>query len=185
LARRSDERILDADEVLNCAYFQTALTDRPLSRALPLLRAISISVVLGLGLMLGLLRLVSPRRAPPPASLRTSVSAPATAFQEEGLEIKVLVRNEADQPAHDIRVILSGRSMRYLVCQAVDPAEAFEEATPQYVSAWLGDVEPGEIGAASFRFTSNTIGKLDLAAHITATNVSVPTKTPIECEVMP
>jgi hypothetical protein len=185
LARRTDERILDADEVLNCPDFETTLAGRPPSRLVPILRTTLLSAALGLGFMLGLIRLVGPRKAPPPAFLRTSVTAPATVFQEEGLEIKMFVRNEAEQPASDIRVYISGRSMRQLICQSVEPAEAFEEATPQYACAWLGELGPGEIGTVSFRFSANVTGKLDLAARVTAANVSTPDTTPIECEIVP
>ena len=184
-ARATHERIVDADEVLNCPDFATGLVTQPVRGIWARLRTPLVGVAVGLGLMLCLIRLVGPRSAPPPIELRTSVGTPDSIFQEDLLEIKILVCNEADHPAKDVRVVLSGRSMRGLLCQSVDPPEAFEEATAQYASAWVGDLESGQIGGVTFRFSASGTGKLDLAAHVTAANLPVPSVTPVHCEIVP
>jgi len=186
LARATDDRILDADEALNCPQFETRLPSRaPARRVLPLVRTLVIGAAVGLGLMLGLSRLVA-LRALHSTPLRTSVSAPASMFSEDPLEIKVFVLNQADQPAQDVRVALAGRGMRSLTCQAVDPAECFEEATPQRVSAYLGEIAPGDIGAVAFRLSANrTAAKLPITALVTAATLEVPDQTQIEIEIVP
>lgn len=175
--------MLDADEVLNCPFFSSLLTSRPLHRR-PFVGATAIGVVAGLGVMFGLIFLVSPRRAPP-VTLQAEASAPPTVFQEEGLEIKVSVVNRGKQPARHVRIRLAGPEIRDLTLQAVEPQEVLEESTAQYVLALLGDIEPGESGSALFRFTSQRTGPLKLTAMITAANVPRPTTIPVESEVMP
>jgi hypothetical protein len=185
LARASNERVLDADEALNCPQFQTRLPDRaPARRVLPALRTLIIGTVVGLGLMFGLSRLVAPK-ASAPISLRTSVSAPATMFSEDPLDIKVFVQNQADQPAEDVRVALAGQGMRGLTCQSVDPAECFEEATPQRVTAYLGEIPPGDIGRVAFRLSPGGTGRFAISAVVTAAALEVPDRTQIEVEVVP
>jgi len=185
LARAANERILDADEPLNCPQFKTRLPDRaPARRVLPAMRTLIVGAAVGLGLMFGLSRLVAPK-APHSTSLRTSVSAPASMFSEDPLDIKVFVQNQADQPAEDVRVALAGRGMRSLTCQAVDPAECFEEATPQRVTAYLGEIQPGDIGAVAFRLSAGGTGTLPISAIVTAATLEVPDRTQIEVEVVP
>jgi len=185
LARATNERVLDADEMLNCPQFGTRLpASAPARRILPLIRTLVIGAAVGLGLMFGLSRLVA-RKAPHSTPLRTSVSAPASLFGEEPLEIKVFVQNQADQPAEDVRVALAGRGMRSLTCQSVDPAECFEEATPQRVTAYLGEIAPGDVGIVVFRLSTGSTGRFPINAVVTATTMEVPDQTQIEIEVVP
>jgi len=184
-SRRTDERVLDADEVLNCPEFATCLTPGIAQAVAPFLRTAAIGIAVGLALMFGLTRLAAPPAPPEEASLRTSVSAPVTVFREEELEIKVFVLNQSDQPAREVRVQLSGRDLRKLTCQDVDPPDCFEEAIPQRVSALMGDLGPGEITAVTFRFTSESIGRLNLAAYVTAANLAKLHTTEIKCEIVP
>jgi hypothetical protein len=184
LERATNERILDADEALNCPRFSTRLTLGPSRSVLPYVRTTAIGLVVGLGLMLGLSRLVAPKPAPP-VSFRTSVSAPDSVFSEDPIEIKVFALNESEKPAEDVRIFVAGRSVRQLTLQSVEPPECFEDATPQRVTAYLGELQPGDIGFIIFRFTASDAGELDLAAYVTATNLPAPEKTPISCEVVP
>jgi hypothetical protein len=184
LARATHERILDADEMLNCLQFTTGLTLARRRSILPFLRTAVVGLAVGLALMFGLSHLVAPK-PPPEITFRISLGAPNTVFGEDPIEIKVFVLNQSDKPAEDVRVFIAGRSMRQLTCQAVEPPDSFEDATPQRVTAYLGELPPGEIGSVLLRFTSSRTGKLDLAAYVTAANLPVPDKTPIDCEVMP
>jgi hypothetical protein len=185
VSRATDDRILDADEVLNCPQFGTRLpSSAPARRVLPIIRTVAIGAVVGLGLMFGLSRLVAPK-TPGSTRLQTSVSAPTSMFREDPLEIKVFVHNQADQPAKDVRVALVGRGMRNLTCLAVDPAECFEEATPQRVSAYLGEIAPGDIGTVLFRLSAGSTGKLPIAALVTAATLEVPDQTQMEIVVVP
>jgi len=183
--RRTDERVLDADEVLNCPEFTTLLAGRLPPTGPHVARTIIVAVVLAAAVLLLAARLLRPRELPPPAALRVSVSNPESSFREDRLEFKVLVLNQSNRPARDVRVYLTGSSMKDLLCEYVDPPESFEEATPQRACAWLGPLEPGQIGTILFRFRPNCTGTLHLAAFVTASNLEVPAQTPIKCEVMP
>lgn len=184
LARATHERILDPDEALNCPQFSTRLTLGPSRSLLPFVRTVAIGLVVGLGLMLGLSRLTAPR-PPPEVSFRTSVSAPESVFGEDPIEIKVFALNESEKLAEEVRISIGGRGVRRLTLQSVEPPECFEDATPQRVTAYLGELQSGEIGSVIFRFTASDAGRLDLAAYVTATNLPAPEKAPISCEVVP
>jgi hypothetical protein len=106
-------------------------------------------------------------------------------FQDSGFDVTVLVRNEAEHPAREVEVHISGRSMSYLSCQYTEPPEAFLEGTPRMVRALLGDLEPGQIGSVLFHFLASRTGELDLAAYVTAANVQGTEKVPVEGEVVP
>ncbi len=179
LARATNERILDADEALNCPQFSTRLTLGPRRSILPLVRTVAIALVVGLGLLLGLSRLTAPKPKPPPeVSLRTSVTAPDSVFGEDPIEIKVFALNESEKPAEDVRISIGGRGVRRLTLQSVEPPECFEDATPQRVTAYLGELPSGEIGSVIFRFTASETGELDLGAFVTATNLPAPERNP-------
>lgn len=185
VARATDERILDADEVLNCRLFETRLSARgPVRAVFPLIRTVVIGAAIGLGLMFGLSRLVG-RKPPPATPLHTTVSAPASLFSEEPLEIAVSVLNQAERPAEDVRVALAGRGMRSLTCEAVEPPECFEGAMPQRVTAYIGEIPAGETGTVTFRFSASGPGKLKLATFVSAATLPVPDQTPIKCEIVP
>jgi hypothetical protein len=119
------------------------------------------------------------------ASVRVGVEAPDSIVQDEGLTVTVIVANVGEEPARDLRVVLSGRSLPWLVCQYVDPEECFLEASPRAVAAALGDLPPGGIRSVGFRFLVRRAGELRLAAHVTAANLEMPAKRPVECEVLP
>lgn len=186
VTRRSDDKILDADAALNCAEFSSLLvTAGPAGwvnwRRLWKTAALAIVVV---GVCLGLRWYQTPRAAPP-VLLKTSLRVPASSFQDEGFNVTVLVRNQADQPARRVEVLISGRSMTHLTCQWVDPSEAFMEASPKSVRTLLGDLEPGEIRSVQLHFSAREPGELDLTAHVTAANVEAPTRVRISSEVVP
>lgn len=183
-SRAPDERVLDADEVLNCPLFSSLLVSRPLHKR-PFVGATAVGLVAGLGLMLGLIFWFGPGKTPPQASLKVGVDVPPTAFQEQGLEVGVSVQNLAEKPAKDVRLVISGPGMSDFVCQYVNPPEAFEESAPRYTSARIGDVEPGQTTSVLFRFACHRTGRIRLTAMVTAANVPLPTKAPIDCELVP
>ena len=187
-AHPMEDRIVDADAELNCLEFDSILvTAGPAPRRLlALLRTALIAVAATLAVMFGVIRLHGGLTRPlPPVLLRASVSTPPVSFQDSGLDVKVLVRNEADHPARDVEVRISGQSMLHLTCQYVRPSEAFLNATRRSVSALLGDLEPGEIGSVVFHFVAAQPGELDMTAHVTAANMEGPQKLSIEGEVVP
>jgi len=194
-AREPGVRVLDADEVLNCAEFSSTLTTTgaALRRVVlvpwagrPARRLGFLAMVVALAGALAVVHTYwAGSRAVPPALLRVAVSAPPVSFQDEGFDVNVLVLNEADYPAREVKVFISGRSLRHLTCQSVEPPEAFLEASPQVVCALVGNLGPGEIGSTVFHFLSAKSGELDLSAHVTAANVEGPQTLPMEGEVIP
>lgn len=186
LARATHERILDADEALNCPQFSTLLTLKA-RRPFPLLRyarTAAIGLVIGAGLMLGLSRLTAPKPQAP-VVFRTSVNAPETVFGEDPINVRVFAANQSEKPAQEVRVAIGGRDLRRLTVQSVDPPESFEEATPQLVTAYLGELQPGQIGSVAFRFTASETGELNLTIFVSAANLPVAERTAINCEVVP
>jgi len=185
-SRPADEHISDADEVLNCPLFASRLTGAPAPRALGrLVRTGFLAAALAtLGIIVAL-RLLSGPSPPPAAALRVSASVPASSFQEEGFPLVVLVKNESDHRARDVRVRVSGRSLAHLTCQYCDPPEAFLEASPQQLLAALGDLPPGEIGAVTFQFTAGGAGEFTLAILVTAANLPAPARASVSGEVLP
>jgi len=187
LSRRTDDHVLDADDVLNCPDFSSTLAAgaeagaarRPRSGALwlvgvaLLVAAIAVSV------------LRRPAGEPAPGPLRVAVESPSSVMKDEGLDITVLVANRSEQPARDVKVIISGRSVASLVCQYVSPEEAFLEATPKVVTAALGDMDASAIQSVAFRFLPNRAGNVALTVLVTAANLDTPNRTPVECEVLP
>jgi hypothetical protein len=187
-AREPGVRVLDADEVLNCPEFSSTLTVGGPERGqlVRVLRTTLLSVVVGLAVMVGLTRFYRARSEPPPqVLLKASVRTPSVSFQDAGFDATVLVRNEAEYGARQVEVIISGRSVRHLTCDRVEPAEAFLEASRQSVRALLGDLQPGEIGSVLFHFTAQQAGELDLVALVTAANMEGSVRLPIEGEVVP
>ena len=75
--------------------------------------------------------------------------------------------------------------MRGLTCQSVDPAECFEEATPQRVTAYLGEIAPGDVGIVVFRLSTGSTGRFPINAVVSAATLEVPDQTQIEIEVVP
>ena len=187
-ARESGVRVLDADEVLNCPEFSSTLVAGAPGRRrlLRVLRTALVAIVGTLLLMLGAIRVYHRvTELPPPVLLRASVSAPAVSFQDDGFDVTVLVRNQAEHAARQVEVIISGRSMRHLTCDRVEPAEAFLGGSGQSVRALVGDLQPREIGSLLFHFTAQETGEMDLAAHVIAANVEGSVRVPIEGEVVP
>ena len=186
VTRGTNEKILDADAVLNCSEFSSLLvTGESIGwltwRRLWKTAALAIAVA---AIFVGVRWFQAPRTAPP-VLLKTSLRVPATSFQDEGFEVTVLVRNQADHPARSVQVLVSGRSMNHLICQWVDPSEAFMEASSKSVRTLLGDLEPGEIRSVQLHFSATKPGELDLTAHITAANLETPARLRISSEVIP
>jgi len=189
-ARRSDDRVLDADEALNCLEFSSVLVGRGAAiagrgttpRRLWVLAA---AVVLGAAAAAGVMRSLEPPAETQGASLRVAVDVPETVIQDEGLTISVIVANEGKAEARGVRVILAGRSVAGLICQYVTPEECFLDASPKSVAAALGDLPSGEMRQVSFQFLTTRAGDLKLAAHVTGANLETPKKLPIECQVLP
>ena len=184
-SRAPDERVLDADEMLNCPYFASTLVSGGPSRARPLFRTLGVALLAGLVMAFVLWRLAVGPTPAAAATLKADVTAPTSAFQEEGLEITVNVINQADQPAREVLIRLAGPGMGALECQGVTPAECPVETGARHVLVLLGDLEPGQATAVSFRLAATHTGKQQLTTQVTAANVERPTLVPIECEIMP
>jgi hypothetical protein len=187
LSRRTDERIVDADAVLDCPDFSSLLVTAGLPSFFhrPLVRTTLLGLVLAVPVLLGLLRLLTPPPPPPPAAIKVSARATPASFLEDGFDVTVFVHNQADHPATEVRVFVSGRSMSHLICQYVDPPETFEDASPRATSAFLGDLQPGQIKSVQFHFRSTRASELALVTHVTAANLDVLTRVPLSCEVLP
>ena len=186
LTRLTEDKILDADAALNCSEFSSLLVTGESTGGLDWRRlwktaALAIAVA---AVFAGLRWFPAPRTAPP-VLLKTSLRVPATSFQDEGFNVTVLVRNQADHPARSVQVVISGRSMNHLICQWVDPAEAFMEASSKSVRVLLGDLEPGEIQSVQLHFPATEPGELALTAYITAANLEMPARVRISSEVVP
>ncbi len=178
---------MDSGESLNCPDFTSILTGSPIrSHLWRLLRTAAIAVVLSLGVFLGGVRVYEAMtRPPPPVYLRAKVSAPGECFRESGFDVKVLVLNEADFPAEDVQVFISGPTMPKLIWQSVEPSEAFVEWTERTACAWVGRLEPGEIGSVDFHFLPEEAGTVKLVAQIVAANLEGPERIAIEGQILP
>ena len=186
-ARPEELRIVDAGESLNCPDFTSILTTSAVrSHLWRLLRTAAIAVVLSLVVLLGAVRVYeSVTRPPPPVYLRAKVSAPAETFRESGFDVKVLVLNEADCAAEDVQVFISGPTMPKLICQSVEPSDAFVEWTERTVCGWIGRLEPGEIGSVDFHFAAEEACEVELVAQVVAANLEGPEKIAIEGAILP
>lgn len=184
VARRTDEKIIDADAVLDCPEFSSLLARRrlPSHAARAVLRTTLIAVVL-IASALALKHLLEPAEAPP-VLLRTSARAPKSCFQEDGFPVQVFVSNRTGDVAQNVRVFLSGSGLRILTCQSVTPSEAFLEETDTAVCAGLGNLSPGEIRTVEFQFVANQCGEVALTALVVADNLPVPTKLEINGEIL-
>jgi len=187
LSRRTDEHVLDADEVLNCPDFSSALVNglSPLPRAGSFLTTVSLVGILALGALGAFLVIRSFTKETPSVTLRVVVDSPPSIIQDEPLQVTVMVANQGENPAQDVRVIISGRGIAYLVCQYVTPEECFLEATPKAVTAAFGDMAPGSMQSVAFRFLPTRACNLSLSAHVTAANTPLPAVSRIECQVLP
>jgi hypothetical protein len=186
LSRRTDDRVLDADEVLNCPDFSSGLVvgaGAAARRFRPrLLWLVGVALLVG-AMAVSLLR--GPPGEPAASVLRVAVDSPSSIVEDEVLEITVLVSNLSKQPAREVKVIISGKSVASLVCQYVTPEEAFLEATPKVVTAALGDMDPGAIQSVTFRFLPRRSGNFELTVVVSAANLDIPNRTPVECQVLP
>ena len=187
LSHRLDDKIVDPDAVLTCVDFDSTLAAERKRR--PPLRLVRPGPLVALAAALAILGVVHFYRGatlpPPPALLRATVSVPSVSFRDSGFDVKVLVRNDAERPARDVEVFVTGRSLRHLTCQYIQPPEAFQETSRHSVSALLGDLQPGDIQWVLFHFIAARAGELDLTAHVTASNVPTPQKLQISGEVVP
>ena len=183
-ARRTDEKIIDADAVLDCPEFSSLLARRrmPYRGARAVLRTTLIAVVL-IASAFALKHLLEPAEAPP-VLLRVSARAPKSCFQEDGFPVQVFVANQTEEVAQNVRVFLSGSGLRILTCQSVTPSEAFLEETDTTVCAGLGNLSPGEIHTVEFQFVANQCGEVALTALVVADNLPVPAKLEINGEIL-
>jgi len=185
---RLDEPIVDADAVLNCPDFASTLAaPRPRRRApWAVLRTAALTTAAVSLLLFGLVRFYGgPGEAPHPVMLKASASVPSISFLDAGFDVSVLVHNEDDHPARDVRITVLGRSMRHLTCQYMDPPECYAEGPPRSACAQLGDLQPDEIRSVLFHFMAAQAGELDLPALVTAAPLEGVEKIPIEGEVVP
>ena len=180
-------RIVDATEALNCPDFTSLLVGAPArARGWRILRTAVIAAVLaGLGFLGAVRAYEAAIRPPPPVLLRASVSVPTEATRSTGFDLKIFVRNEADYPAQDVQVFISGPAMRNIVCEWIEPPEAFVEATPTSACGWVGYLEPGAIGWVQFHFTAEEACQVKLVAQVVAANLEGPHRVPIEGEILP
>jgi hypothetical protein len=185
---REDERIVDADAVLNCPGFASTLAGPRLGRRAPwaVLRTAVLTTAAVSLLLFGLVRFYGgPGEAPPPVTLKTTAIAPLISFLDDGFDLSVLVQNEADHPARDVHITVLGSSMRHLTCQYMDPPECYAEGPARSACAQLGDIESGGTRSVLFHFTAAQAGELDLTAQVTAANLEGVERLPIEGEVVP
>ena len=184
LARRTDEKILDADAVLDCPDFSSLLTGRKL--LFPALRAVLRTTLIAVVLIASafVLKLLLEPAEPPPVLLKASARAPESCFQEDGFPVQVFVSNRTEQVAQNVRVFLSGSGLKTLTCQSVTPSEAFVEETDTAVCAGLGNLRPNEIRTVAFQFVANQCGEVSLTALVVADNLPTPTKLNIEGEIV-
>lgn len=180
-------RIVDARESLNCPDFTSILVGAPArARGWRILRTALIAIVLsGLGFF-GIVRAYETlTKPPPPVLLRASVSIPPEATCSTGFDVRILVLNEADCPAEDVQVLISGPAMRNIVCDWIEPPEAFGEVSRTSASGWVGYLEPGDIGSVQFHFTAEQACQVKLVAQVVAANLEGPHRVPIEGEILP
>ena len=187
LSRRTDERIVDPDDMLNCVEFSSVLsgTAGPVVTPRHRLNPILLLGALALAAAIVLPNLLTQPTETASTWLRTAVDAPPTVTQDEDLPVTVMVSNQGKQPARDVHVFVSGRSLSNLICQYTAPAEAFVEASPRVVCATLGNVPPGEVRSVAFHLSASRPGQLKLTVHITAANLATTGKLAIECQVVP
>jgi len=183
-ARRPDEKIVDADAVLDCPEFSSLLARRRLPFRAPraALRTTLIAMVL-IASAFALRHLLEPAEAPP-VLLRANARAPESCFQEDGFPVQVFVSNQTEDVAQNVRVFLSGSGLKTLTCQSVTPSEAFLEETPTAVCAGMGNLRPGEIGTVEFHFVANQCGEVALTALVVADNLPTPTRLDIQGEIL-
>jgi hypothetical protein len=117
--------------------------------------------------------------------VRATVEVPETSTKDEGFDIQAVVFNPTKKPVQGVQVTISGRSLPSLTCQWVDPPECYGGSTPRTVTAVVGDLPPAEHFAVRFHFTSQRIGRLSLAAHVSAAGLSRARTFPLESDVMP
>lgn len=178
---------MDASESLNCPYFASTLVAGQRRRLLlPVLRTGFLAAVGVLLAMFVVIRIYGgSTETPPPAMLRTTVSAPEICFMDSGVDVKVLVLNEAEETARDVEVYLRGPGMRHLYCDGVKPEWALAEVTPRSACAWLGDLDPGQIGQVEFHLAPDLAGEYDLVAQVTAANIEGLERVPVSGEIVP
>ena len=173
--------------MLTCLDFQSSLVAERKRRPAP--RLVRTAPLAALAAILAIFAFIHIYRGatlpPPPALLRASVSVPSVSFLESGFDVKVLVRNEAERPAQEVEVYITGRSLRRLTCQYIQPPEAFLESSANSVRTLVGDLQPGEIRWVLFHFMAARAGELDLTAHVTAAYVPTPKMLQISGEVVP
>ncbi|HUU54209.1 MAG TPA: hypothetical protein VMY87_04750 [Armatimonadota bacterium] len=180
-------RIVDATESLNCPDFTSLLSGPPArARGWRILRTALLATVLAALGLFGVVRAYEAATRPaPPVLLRASVSTSSDATRNTGLDVKVLVRNEADYPAENVQVFIGGPGMRRIVCEWTEPPDALVEASRTSTCGWVGYLEPGEIGSVQFHFTATEPCQVKLVAHIAAANLEGPERITIEGEILP
>lgn len=184
---REQDRVLDADEVLDCPEFVSALTSAA-ARGVGRIRARTylLAAALTLAAAWGAIHLGrGPRQTLAPLPLHASVVAPEVAMKEEGLLVTATVVNTSERLAEGVEVRLTGKSMSCLTCQSVTPPEAWSEAGPRGVTALLGDIPPGEDRVVSWQFSPSRTGEISLVASVTAANSSGSTVKTLRSEIVP
>jgi hypothetical protein len=186
--KRDGLRIVDADEVLNCAEFASTLpaAGPPRRKARSLARTAAATAALALAAMLGFIYLYRAKSVPvSEMPLRVRATVPQVSFQDDGLDIRVLVVNGAEYAAEGVTVVVRGPSMRYLVWQYTDPSEFHLEGTARAPQALLGDLAPRTVGSVLFHLRADRTGELDLTARATAANMEGAAAARIEGEIVP
>jgi hypothetical protein len=181
-------RIVDADEALNCAEFVSTLEAgaRPRRMAPSLARTAAVAAALGLAALLGLSYLYRERSMPgvgPPLRVRATV--PEVSFQDDGLDVRVLVVNGAEYTAEGVTVVIRGPSIRYLVWQYTEPPEFHLAGPTRAPQALLGNLAPGEVCSVLFHLQADRAGELNLTARATAANIEGAAAARIEGEIVP
>jgi len=185
--RPEHERIIDADEVMNCPEFASVLAPHQPRRAWYAVgRTFAIATVLTLAAALAAIHFVrGPKRVPLLLPVHVSISAPETVMQDEGLDVAATVFNPTDRPAQGVEILITGKGMAGLTCQYVRPPEAFLEAGPRSVSATFGEVPAGEQTSILFHFLTKRTGEVSLVASITVANHSGSTVETVQSEIVP
>jgi len=185
--RAEHDHVIDADEVVNCPEFRSLLTSEGRRRAwYGPVRTFAITAALTLAAALGAIHWAGgPKRVPVTLPVSVSVSAPEMAMKEDGLDVTASVFNPTDRPAEGVEILITGRSLPWLICQSTNPPEAYLDSGGHSVSASFGDVPPGEQRIILFHFAPSRTGEVSLTANVTMKHVLGSSTESLESEIVP
>jgi hypothetical protein len=183
-ARPEELRITDPSESLNCPDFASIVHA---SSGVRLLRTAALAIIITLAVLFAVIRIYQSATTPAAeALLHATISATSQLnFGEGTFDVRVFVRNDAEHPAREVQVFISGPGMIDLTCEWTDPPEAYAEGPGNSVCGWLGDLAPGEIGSVVFYFRPREPCQIKLTVQVTGANVEGPRRIVVAGEVLP